>query len=98
MRADHFMELLASVIEAGSIRRGDAKPSREFHYSAEQVRAIRNRVGKSQSEFAKMLGVPTSTLQNWEQGRREPSGSATTLLRMASQATRASSKASRKAR
>ena len=45
----------------------------------------RNRVGMSQSEFAKLLGVSVRTLQDWEQGRREPSGAAKTLLRIASQ-------------
>ena len=34
----------------------------------------RNKVGMSQSEFAKLLGVSVRTLQDWEQGRREPSG------------------------
>ena len=45
----------------------------------------RNRVGMSQSEFAKLLGVSVRTLQDCEQGRREPSGAAKTLLRIASQ-------------
>jgi len=45
----------------------------------------RNRVGMSQSEFAKLLGVSVRTLQDWEQGRREPSGAAKTLLRIALQ-------------
>jgi putative transcriptional regulator len=45
----------------------------------------RNRVGLSQSEFAKLLGVSVRTLQDWEQGRRKPSGAAKTLLRIASQ-------------
>lgn len=45
----------------------------------------RNRVGMSQTEFAKLLGVSVRTLQDWEQGRREPSGAAKTLLRIASQ-------------
>lgn len=45
----------------------------------------RNRVGLSQSEFAKLLGVSVRTLQDWEQGRREPSGAAKTLLKIAAQ-------------
>ena len=43
----------------------------------------RNRVGLSQAEFARLLGVSVRTLQDWEQGRREPSGAAKTLLRIA---------------
>lgn len=43
----------------------------------------RRQVGLSQSEFAALLGVSVRTLQDWEQGRREPSGAAKTLLRIA---------------
>lgn len=43
----------------------------------------RAKVGISQSEFAALLGVSVRTLQDWEQGRREPSGAAKTLLRVA---------------
>jgi putative transcriptional regulator len=43
----------------------------------------RQRLGLSQSQFAQMLGVSVRTCQDWEQGRREPSGAARTLLRVA---------------
>ncbi|WP_321964666.1 helix-turn-helix domain-containing protein [Paraburkholderia sp. J7] len=39
--------------------------------------------GLSQSAFAALLGVSTRTLQDWEQGRRQPTGAAQTLLRLA---------------
>ncbi len=45
----------------------------------------RSRVGLTQTEFAKLLGVSVRTLQDWEQGRREPTGAAQTLLRVAEQ-------------
>ena len=48
------------------------------------VKAIRGRLGKSQAEFALMIGVSVSTLQNWEQGRRRPEGPAQALLKVAS--------------
>ena len=47
------------------------------------VKAIRQRLGKTQSEFARMIGVSISTLQNWEQGRRRPEGPARALLKVA---------------
>lgn len=47
------------------------------------VSEIRTRVGLSQSEFARLLGVSVRTLQEWEQGRRAPSGPARMLLTIA---------------
>ena len=40
-------------------------------------------IGMSQQEFAELLGVSARTLQDWEQGRREPTGAARTLLKVA---------------
>ena len=47
------------------------------------VAEIRTGIGLSQSEFATLIGVSVRTLQEWEQGRRMPSGPARTLLRIA---------------
>ena len=47
------------------------------------VAEIRQRTGLSQSKFASLLGVSVRTLQDWEQGRRAPSGAARTLLLIA---------------
>lgn len=47
------------------------------------VADVRERVGLSQSEFARLLGVSVRTLQEWEQGRRAPSGAARTLILVA---------------
>jgi putative transcriptional regulator len=44
------------------------------------VASVRNRSGLSQAKFAELLGVSVRTLQDWEQGRRTPSGAARTLL------------------
>jgi putative transcriptional regulator len=43
----------------------------------------RERTGMSQSQFAALLGVSIRTLQGWEQGRKQPSGAARTLLTIA---------------
>jgi putative transcriptional regulator len=53
------------------------------------VSAVREKTGLSQAEFARLLGVSVRTLQEWEQGRRAPSGAARTLLMIAAKNPRA---------
>jgi putative transcriptional regulator len=53
------------------------------------VSNIRERTGLSQEKFAQLLGVSVRTLQEWEQGRRAPSGAARTLLLIAAKSPRA---------
>ena len=48
-----------------------------------EVKKIRERLHLSQSAFAALMGVSIKTLQEWEQGRRKPSGPASALLRVA---------------
>lgn len=83
MRKQDFDNLVESVRQAGRIRRGEAKPSRVTEFAPVDVKAIRRRLGKSQAEFARLIGVSVATLQNWEQGRRQPEGPARALLRVA---------------
>nr|VFK17655.1 MAG: putative transcriptional regulator [Candidatus Kentron sp. LPFa] len=83
MREQDFSELVKSIKQAGQIKRGEENPGRVFRYSTPDVKAIRHRLRVSQSEFAHMIGVGASTIQNWEQGRREPKGPAKALLRVA---------------
>ena len=51
--------------------------------TAPSVATIREGTGLSQRRFAELLGVSVRTLQEWEQGRRQPTGAARTLIRMA---------------
>ena len=44
---------------------------------------MRDKLGLSQSKFAAALGISAGTLQNWEQGRRSPTGPAMVLLKVA---------------
>lgn len=84
MRKELFQELLASVKQAAAIERGQEKPSRLFKVKPRtEVTRVRRQLGLSQSKFASLLGISASTLRNWEQGRRKPTGAAKVLLRIA---------------
>ena len=50
-----------------------------------EIMAARARSGLSQSDFANALGISRRTLENWEQGRAEPTGAARRLLKLAAQ-------------
>jgi putative transcriptional regulator len=85
MRKKDFDNLTASIQQAGKIRRGEMKASRVTEFAAVGVQAIGKRLGKSQVEFARMIGVSVATLRNWEQGRRRPEGPARALLKIAAE-------------
>ncbi|MCK6371674.1 MAG: helix-turn-helix domain-containing protein [Gammaproteobacteria bacterium] len=77
-----FSDLVTSLKQAGQIARGERRPSRVYRFSTPRVKAIRKRTQLSQAEFALLMGVSVKTLQNWEQARRRPRGSAAALLRI----------------
>ncbi len=62
----------------GTVEKDEMIPSEKA-----QVAIARAATGLSQATFAKLLGVSVRTLQDWEQGRRIPSGAAATLLKVA---------------
>lgn len=66
-----------------AIREGKLKPARVTKLTSDHPRVVRTQLGMTQEAFARMLGVPVSTLRNWEQGTREPAGAAKALLRVA---------------
>ena len=85
MKKKDFDDLVTSVRQAGKIRRGETRANRVTELTEPDVKAIRQRLRKSQAEFARMIGISVSTLQNWEQGRRKPEGPARALLRVAAE-------------
>jgi len=71
-------DLAAELLE--SVRQMKAGKTQVVHSPAIEAR---ERTGLSQSQFAALLGVSVRTLQGWEQGRKQPSGAARTLLNIA---------------
>lgn len=82
MNDELFNTLLASVQQADDIIQGNAKPARVSTFAAPQVKAIRAKTGLTQERFAMVVGVSKRTLENWEQGRRQPTGPARALLKI----------------
>ena len=83
MNKKDFAALIASVKQAGKIKRGELKGSRVFNLKPADIKAVRKKLNVSQSEFAMMIGVSLPTLQNWEQARPQPDGPAQALLKVA---------------
>jgi len=77
-----FNELLSSVEEMDEIVKSKKTASREHHFTDPEVKAIREKTGLSQSQFAALIGVSKRTLENWEQERRHPTGPARALLKI----------------
>lgn len=79
---DSKRDLGAELLE--SVRQMKAGQKGAVHQvQVSSVVEARQKVGFSQRQFAELLGVSTRTLQEWEQGRRNPSGAASSLLRIA---------------
>jgi putative transcriptional regulator len=85
MKDADFQNLLQGVRELAEAREGHLpKGTHSDHLAEDDVAVVRARLGFSQSQFAKVLGISVNTLQNWEQKRRRPTGPARVLIRMAS--------------
>lgn len=81
-KRDAKRDLGAELLE--SVRQMKAGRVGKVHkVTVSPVVSARMKSGLSQSEFSKLLGVSVRTLQDWEQGRRVPSGAAKTLIAIA---------------
>ncbi len=80
-----FSDLLESVEEMDKIRDGKKRASRRTVIKEIKVAEVREKTGLSQTRFARLIGVSKRTVENWEQGRRSPSGPARALLKIVAQ-------------
>jgi len=73
-------DLIESLKEAIAYSKGEATGVRVHVIEVPDVRAIREHLSMSQSEFAEAYRIPLATLKNWEQGRRHPDRTAAAYL------------------
>jgi putative transcriptional regulator len=73
-------ELIEGMREAVAHAKGAATGAREIKVELPDVRAIREQLHMSQSEFSESYRIPLATLQGWEQGRRAPDATASAYL------------------
>ena len=71
-------ELLQAIRDIKSGKMGNT-----YSVQISPIAEARHKLDFSQAEFARVLGVPLRTLQEWEQGRRQPSGAAKSLIAIA---------------
>lgn len=82
---DISLEILQGIKEIKAYKAGKVSLKTRQLKEPASPQAIRKRLKLSQAAFAGLMGVSLRTVQDWEQGRREPSGPAKSLLRIAEQ-------------
>jgi putative transcriptional regulator len=83
MKTDNEMQTFQADLMQAVRDMKAGRAARVTHVKLSPAANARARTGLSQSRFAALLGVSARTLQNWEQGRTQPSGAAQTLLSVA---------------
>jgi putative transcriptional regulator len=79
------MEILEGIREIKAYKAGKLNLRRRELTEPSEPQEIRRGLKLSQAAFAGLMGVSLRTVQDWEQGRRQPSGPAKSLLRIAEQ-------------
>ena len=79
------LEILAGIQEIKDFKAGKIDLKTRVLAEPSPPKEIRAKLNLSQAAFAGLMGVSLRTVQDWEQGRREPSGPAKALLRIAEQ-------------
>jgi putative transcriptional regulator len=82
---DIGLEILDGIREIKAFKKGKVVLKTRELSEPSPAKEIRRKLKLSQGAFAALMGVSLRTVQDWEQGRREPSGPAKSLLRIAEQ-------------
>jgi putative transcriptional regulator len=76
-----FQGILAGLNDAIAYNKGDkSRAARVIHVKPIDVAKVRKKTKLSQEDFSRTYAIPLTTLRNWEQGIRAPSGPAAVLL------------------
>jgi putative transcriptional regulator len=78
-------EIVEGIKEIKRFKKGEISLNTRSLNEPSPAKTIRKKLKLSQSVFAGLMGVSPRTIQDWEQGRREPQGPAKSLLRIAEQ-------------
>lgn len=78
MKAETFDDLMSGMSDVLEYHKGERDGFRL--HEAQDVKAIRAKVGMTQPAFARAYRLEVATLRDWEQGRRQPDRSAQVLL------------------
>ncbi len=78
-----FNDLIESVKQMNEIRAGKRKPAKVTRFEKNEITDVRRKLKMTQTQFATAFGISVSTLRNWEQGHRNPTGAAITLIKVA---------------
>ena len=84
-KRDIGAEILDGINDIKEFKKGNLPLKTSELSEPSEPKVIRSKLNLSQSAFAGLLGVSMRTLQDWEQGRRNPQGPAIALLRIAEQ-------------
>ena len=82
---DIGQEILEGIREIKAYKSGKGELRTHILKQPAPPQEIRSKLKLSQAAFAGLMGVSLRTVQDWEQGRRKPSGPAEALLRIAEQ-------------
>lgn len=82
---DIGLEILEGIREIKAFKAGEIGLKTRQLSEPSPVKEIRKQMELSQAAFAALMGVSVRTIQDWEQGRRQPRGPAKSLLRIAEQ-------------
>lgn len=84
-----FENIKAGLDEALTHAKGSADGAIEHQFTPQDVKAIREKTGLSQREFAAVFRIGLGTLRHWEQGDRQPRGASSVLLKVINKNPRA---------